>query len=200
MREAGFTLIEMLVTVALLALVAMLLFGGLRFGARAWDGAQAHGAGSEEVRLVQDTLRRELESAYPRYDASDTLHPQIDFAGEPDGVRFLSHAPQALQTAGYTHIALAEEPDGKDRQLTIHVGDGSSALLRHIAGVRFAYFDGASWSDDWRAAALPRLVRIRVVFRRGDARLWPDLIVAPQIAVDTGCIYDVSANRCAGRS
>ena len=38
-RNAGFTLVELLVAITLLALVSAALFGGLRFGARAWESA-----------------------------------------------------------------------------------------------------------------------------------------------------------------
>ena len=34
---AGFTLIELLVTLTLVGLISLVLFGGLRFGTRAWD-------------------------------------------------------------------------------------------------------------------------------------------------------------------
>ena len=63
--EAGFTLLELLVSMTLLALLAIAMFGSLRFGARAWDRSEAHGAGMEQVRLVQQLLRRDLEQAYP---------------------------------------------------------------------------------------------------------------------------------------
>ena len=35
--EAGFTLIELLVALTLLGLISVVLFGGLRFGTRAWE-------------------------------------------------------------------------------------------------------------------------------------------------------------------
>jgi general secretion pathway protein J len=197
MKEAGFTLIEMLVTMVLLSLIAVLLFGGLRFGVRAWDGAAAHGAGMEELHVAQQMLRHEIEAAYPRYDAA---HSAVAFDGDETHMRFLAPAPQALDTQGRVSVALAAEPDGKDEQLALEAGDTSSALLRHAAAIRFAYFDGGRWSDSWQGAnALPTLVRIRVSFKPGDGRLWPDLIVAPQIATDAGCVYDASTRHCTGR-
>ncbi len=36
-RQAGFTLVELLVAMTLLAFLSITLFGGLRFGARSWE-------------------------------------------------------------------------------------------------------------------------------------------------------------------
>jgi general secretion pathway protein J len=46
---------------------------------------------------------------------------------------------------------------------------------------------------------LPKLIRIRVSFKPRDGRIWPDLIVAPHIDADSGCVYDPSIRHCAGR-
>ncbi|HWD28595.1 MAG TPA: prepilin-type N-terminal cleavage/methylation domain-containing protein [Rhizomicrobium sp.] len=198
MREAGFTLIEILVTLALLSLLAVLLFGGLRFGVRAWDGAQAHGAGMEELHVVQDRLRHEIEAAYPGYDASDPLHPRIDFSGGEAHMDFLAPAPQALDTPGRIRTVLSVARDGNDARLDMEAGDAASALLRHAASIRFAYSDGDRWTDSWNGT-LPKLIRIRVSFKPRDGRIWPDLIVAPHIDADSGCVYDPSIRHCAGR-
>jgi len=46
---------------------------------------------------------------------------------------------------------------------------------------------------------LPRLVRVKIEFPDGDARFWPELLVAPRIDVDVGCVYDALTKRCRGR-
>ncbi|MEI9997328.1 MAG: prepilin-type N-terminal cleavage/methylation domain-containing protein [Rhizomicrobium sp.] len=203
--EAGFTLIELLVTITLLSLLVLVLFGGLQFGVRAWDGAQAHGEGMDELRLVQDILRREIEQAYPRYDAADPLHPVLDFEGDESRVAFIGPVPQAAgDSAARVLVTIAGEPDGGMLQLVLHAApDGaawSAPLLRNVAALRFSYFDGVRWSASWRdAKTLPRLVRLQVAFRKGDRRVWPDLVVAPRIDVDSACVYDYAAQRCEGR-
>lgn len=201
-REAGFTLIEMLVTVTLLSLVVLVLFGGLRFGVRAWDGAQAHGEGMDELRVVQGVLRREIEGAYPRRDMSDPSHPVLDFAGGADRMRFVGPVPLAAGGGTRETITLAGAPDGKARQLTLEAGGAApAALLRNVAHVQFSYFDAKRWTDTWTdTQALPRLVRLRIAFRPGDRRQWPDLIVAPHIETDSTCIYDPATRACRGRS
>lgn len=207
--EAGFTLIELLVTTTLLSLVLLLLFGGLRFGVRAWDGAQAHGVRMDELRVVQDLLRREIEQAYPYYDVADPIRPRVDFQGAEDRLTFLAPAPQATDPSGRARITIFGERRGSDMLLAMQAepelgasrnGAWSAPLLRHVAAVRFSYFGADGWSTNWtKAGAMPSLVRVHVEFRPGDGRLWPDLIVAPQIGADAGCIYDYPTKRCQGR-
>ncbi|HEY2069246.1 MAG TPA: prepilin-type N-terminal cleavage/methylation domain-containing protein [Rhizomicrobium sp.] len=196
----GFTLLELLVTITLLSLLSLLLFGGLRLGTRAWDGAQAYGAGTDEVRVVQALLRRELEAAYPSVTASDPLHPVVEFDGNVHQMTFLAPPPQALHENGRERITLSAGPGS----LTIHAtpelasnrqGDWSTVILRNVASVHFSYFGDGAWRGSWtNAQALPSLVRVQVKF--ADNRAWPDLIVAPHIEEDASCIFDPVTKKC----
>jgi general secretion pathway protein J len=206
----GFTLVELLVTMTLLSLLLVVLFGGLRFGVRAWDGAQAHGVRTDELRVVQDLLRREIEQAYPATDASDPLHPVIDFHATSDSMTFLAPTPQAAASAGRARITLLTERSGGQLQLVMRAtpelatgdeGAWSAPLLRNIASAQFSFFNGSIWRSDWsEATTMPALIRIHMTFRPRDGRLWPDLVVAPRIAFDAGCLYDPGTHHCQGRS
>ena len=48
----GFTLIELIIALALIALITLLLFSGLRLGARAWDGVDALSERHAELRTA----------------------------------------------------------------------------------------------------------------------------------------------------
>jgi general secretion pathway protein J len=65
--DAGFTLVELLATIALLSLLSMLLVGSLRFGLKAWDRGITHSDRIEHVMLTQDFLQRDVEDAYPYF-------------------------------------------------------------------------------------------------------------------------------------
>jgi general secretion pathway protein J len=209
-NEHGFTLVELLVTLTLLSLLVLLLFGGLRFGVRAWDGAQAHSEGADEMRVVQTLLRNEIEQAYPSYDMTDPLHPVVNFVGDGDFLTFLAPAPDAAGSAGRSWITLTAAHDGSDRQLVIRAvpelavsqrAGWSSAILDHVSAIRFSYFGDGGWSASWHGAkTMPHLVRVHVEFTAGDRRVWPDLIVAPRIETDAACAVPNGARGCQDRS
>ena len=56
--DTGFTLVELLVATSVLALLSVVLFGGMRFGARAWEAGEASIERTGEVEAAQDLLRR----------------------------------------------------------------------------------------------------------------------------------------------
>jgi prepilin-type N-terminal cleavage/methylation domain-containing protein len=91
--EAGFTLVELLVALALFSLLCTLLFGNVRFGMRAWQYGAAHAEQVDHTMVVQGVLRRLIEEAYPIFLAGDPTHPHVDFNGKQPSLEFLSSAP-----------------------------------------------------------------------------------------------------------
>lgn len=89
----------------------------------------------------------------------------------PDGI-------QAQRPVGNT------APEGAQRLQ----GGGEVLVIDRIAGAQFSYFGGSEegsrprWRDRWQdEAKTPLLVRLQVSFPPGDRRLWPELVVAPQL-------------------
>ncbi len=214
--QAGFTLLELLIAMTLLGLLTTLLFGGLKFGAHAWERGEAHGTGAEEVRVVQQLLRRELGESYPLFIA-DPQHPHVTFDGEAQSLTFLAPAMQSLGVAGRASITLRAVAGGDGTRLVISArpelafgngaaAAGTEALIGGLTALSFSYYgaerasDLPRWHERWSdQPALPKLIRVAASFATGDARNWPDLIVAPRIDVDLGCGYDPLTKSCRGR-
>ena len=202
-REAGFTLLELLVAFTLLAMLLALLAGGLRFGATAWQKGVGKIDAVTEVGLVQQLVRRLLSEALPLRPFVEQDPPSIAFSGDGDRVTFLGFASAQAIPGGVYQIGLAIEGDRGDRNLVMSwrrlVFEGRdfapwdenqrSVLMAGIDSGAFAYFgpDGAdranpSWRDSWKdLSALPVRVRLRLVFPAGDMRNWPTLVVAPRV-------------------
>ena len=62
-REAGFTLMELMVALALVALMTTLVYGGLHLGIRSWDSLDQHVAETNDFRFARGLLQRLLLEA-----------------------------------------------------------------------------------------------------------------------------------------
>ncbi len=214
--EAGFTLVELLVGLALFSLLATLLFDNVRFGLQAWQLGSAHAEQFEHDLTAQDLLRRLIGNVYPMF-VLDGGSQQLDFEGGKDAVSFLGNAPVVASGGGRFRykIFVERQQDRKDLimnaapELASNQGTAMTrrtVLLSDIDRVEFSYFGegtaerGLQWQDGWiQRIDMPRLVRIRVAFHSADARAWPELLIAPRITADVSCVYDPGTMRCRGR-
>ncbi len=204
--QAGFTLVELLIAMTLLALIVAALFGGLRLGARAWEAGAQRNSDLARLEVVQGLLRRQLSRAYPIALTGSERGRRIVFEGDPAAVMFVAPAPAQIGLGGLylMNLAVAEDEGNKrlvltwqlsgaeEERLTESPGAETRVLIDRIAGIELSYFgppdgrDEPRWFDRWDdAARLPSLVRIRVEFPAGDRRYWPELIVAPMLRRDT---------------
>jgi len=214
--EAGFTLVELLVGLALFSLLATLLFDNVRFGVKAWQLGSAHAEQFEHDLVAQDLLRRLIGNVYPML-VQDGVNQRLDFEGDKEAVSFLGQAPVVASGGGRFRYKLQVERQHDRTDLVMSAAPELASLqgtamarrtvlLSDIDGAEFSYFgDGEAgqtlqWQDSWRQrVAMPRLMRLRVAFRAKDARAWPDLLIAPRITADVGCVYDPMTRRCRGR-
>ncbi|HWA31581.1 MAG TPA: prepilin-type N-terminal cleavage/methylation domain-containing protein [Rhizomicrobium sp.] len=204
-RDEGFTLVELLVSMTVLALLLVLLFGGLRFGTRAWERSDTTANAVEDVRSVQGLLRTALERACPRRIAvAAPAVPVVDFTGTPNAMSFLAPQPRAFGEASCARSNLSAKPGpGGVRLAFSFVGaDGhphTRTLFDHLQDVAFAYRGAGGWQDAWSGrAGLPTLVRIRLRFPDGDAHVWPELYVTPRISAENDCAYSPALKTCQG--
>jgi len=214
--EAGFTLVELLVGLALFSMLATLLFDNVRFGIKSWQLGSAHAEQFEHDLITQDLLRRLIGNVYPML-VVDGATQRLDFEGDKEAVSFLGDAPVVTNAGGRFRYKVLVERQRDRTDLVMSAApelanpQGAAlarrtVLLSDIDQAEFSYFgDGEAeqalqWQDSWRQRVnMPRLMRIRVAFRSADARTWPDLLIALRITADVGCVYDPMTRRCRGR-
>jgi general secretion pathway protein J len=201
----GFTLVELLVSLAIFALISILIFGGFRFGLRTWENGTDRIDRMSQIGMVQDLLRRELAVAtLPRRERRDGRERESAiFVGAQASIRFVGMLPIHNNGSQYYTIDVRTYPSREHRALflswqsygpdTAGVVEGrqgeTDLLLDQVAGVEFSYFGQfdrnrpAGWVSEWvDPRNLPQLVRVRVIFPPEDLRSWPDLIVAPRLS------------------
>lgn len=205
-RMRGFTLLELLVAMTLLGLVMTMAFGGLRFGTRVWEAGEVHL--DQRARLIgaQRVMRDMLGRLHPGKSDESADDDKQAVTGSSASIRFIALVHRFPETAGFHRVEIAldhtaDRPDLVIRHSLLDEVDGAATtwqagdaddrataiLVEGVSAVAFRYFgrrtgdDEPAWYNDWQDTALPNLIRIDVSFEEGDARVWPELTVAPQL-------------------
>jgi general secretion pathway protein J len=215
--QRGFTLVEMLIALVLMALVAGVLFGSLRLAGRSWEVGEQRLEDGANARAAQQFLRAHLAQQYPLRMRRDAERP-LFFAGERDSIRFASVLPDRVVAGGTLLLRVSLIRDGQRSDLVLEraIPDGPvtpdfafdraerSILAADVEKVRIAYFGQESdteeprWLDRWSdAQRMPRLIRLDIDPRRGAP--WPSLVVEPRLSLEAGCRnWNPAVRRCLG--
>jgi general secretion pathway protein J len=222
MRPRGFTLIELMVALALFAILAGILFGSLRLAGRSADAGEEKAQASSGMRLASDYLREQLTSQHPQRMRKMLEFP-ILFGGTQAEVRYTATLPGRVGVGGmwYYKLSVLNVPGKQFPALVLErvmpdldglslpsFGDAErSVLADDIKSVKISYYGrdrGASldqastWRNTWDdTQLLPVLVQIEVAPRMGDP--WPPIVVAPRAAPEAGCrAWDTIRVQCVG--
>lgn len=191
--EQGLTLIELLLSLAILAMLTGFLAGGLSMARRAFATDRASEIGGETSAAVQ-TMAALVGSALPlRFDGAGPRDP-IGFDGRQEGLSFIGLSEGRSLRGGPHRIVLRRS--GRDIVADFVALTGSRpkespetpptrvVVLSGVRDLRIGYFGTTdpkvkpAWRAEWiRADRLPDLVSIRIEFE-DERRNEPAAIVA----------------------
>lgn len=202
--EAGFTLLEAIVTLVIVSMLVTVLMNAL---------SQSLSLRTRMLRVQGESRQMLLQEAWFRDSVSGAQPPtrrnEADgFEGDAGGVRLMSAAP--LADAGSARIEWRLGPDA-DRGIALHYLDPASGDLVVVPGplrdAAFSYLgeDGGDWVSEWRSTTpkdasrltekgsgtLPRLVRFQATTATGRRLHWlvylpADLRASDRVEMDEG--------------
>ncbi len=203
-KQAGFTLLEVIVVFTLLAMIMAMIFSGIDSGRRMVAKGEAKITAINEIRVVQNILRHQISRAMPiAVDMTDEGE-MIKFIGEPRRMTFVSQMPGYLGSGG-PHIQQLELVDDRNglvllyrHGLVSNYDDEDEyspfeeaepmVLLENIADGGFEYIelDEEREPTDWltemeQGMDLPLMVRMDLTMNDQAKQAWPALQVALQI-------------------
>jgi general secretion pathway protein J len=217
-RARGFTLIELMVALLLMAGIASILYGSLALASQSWDRGEAKAEQASDMRAALTYLRTQLSEQYPQR-IWKTPEVPLMFAGEHEELRYAAVLPERVAGGGVYYFRLAvvrtEEksqlvqertiPDPASLQAPEFADAERSVLADNIAELRLGYFGrdpnsadavAPTWRDRWEdPQRLPLLVRLDVKPVKGAP--WPTLVVEPRRSPEAGCVgWDQAGGRC----
>jgi general secretion pathway protein J len=196
-RQAGFTLLEILVALVVFGFLFVGLNQGTRTGFALWNSQNRRIGETEELDAIARVLRN-LLTGIPILPISANDTPQaIGITGQADRLAFVGDLPTGLGATRLADITLEARAGRLLLSWAPHRHDpaGASAaapteteLTRGVDRLEFAYLgvdapgQPPGWHAQWDRPELPLLIRVRLRLAKGDHRRWPDLIAAPQLA------------------
>src|SRR5439155_5081227 len=92
-RRRGFTLIEVVIALTIVATLLVVMFAGLRVGLAAWQRGEARAEICDRTPGLAQILTPTLNAAYPYQRPSTVREPaRLLFGGEAEGVAFVTAA------------------------------------------------------------------------------------------------------------
>ncbi len=193
--ERGFTLIELVLALSIVAVMVTILFGALRVGLRAWQRGEERAETLQHMRSLTQLLEQALAGAYTFLGQSDKdTPPQVLFKGETDRLSFVTIAPPMPLPGSIAFTAVSLSMDGGAapalaiREKALPNFDPFEAVPPSVVdpavtAVRFRYLRdaGGSWEDTWdgeQERALPRAVELTLtVMVNGRVEVEPPMTV-----------------------
>lgn len=216
--QGGFTLIEMVLAMVLLAAMLGMAWSGFSFALRAWEAGDTHGHRTSDLRLAESFLRREITEIFPmRW--KDPMQLRFAFDGERERLRFVSARPPGITAPGLALVGLDLEsagegtvnlvmrrapPDDEAKDFVPLDAAEPTVLIGGLRSAEFSYFGSDNdvneprWSDDWpHEGRMPLAIRVRLT--GADGVPMPDLVARVMLAEEAGCLENTFQRICRPR-
>ncbi len=193
-QQRGFTLLELMVALTLVALLAAILYGAFYLGHRATEKMEPQLAKNQTLRSIRDLLGGYIRSAYPY--RTTPQQPFVLFSGERDQLTFVSTLSMGMGGRGLSKISFYWKQSVDEGSIFVLEeelpvwGTGQRrafVLWTGVEELNFEYLDSRSREESWvsswdgeRQTILPRAVRVGLKDQGGEEGKWMfPIIVSP---------------------
>jgi general secretion pathway protein J len=188
----GFTLVELLIAMALIGMILVIVFSGLRLSTRSWEAAEQKLQEIEKVRVVENLFRRQIHEARLLFYNDPDAGRALNFTGTSQTMQFVAPLLARIGLGGLYWITFEVVNSGGEARLLMtwrpyRPGEQSlltqepEVVLEGMEEIAFSYFgieageEMPLWHYDWTSLEQPpQLVRLSV---RAQDRVWPDVLV-----------------------
>ena len=217
--QRGFTLIELIAAITLLAVLTTILMGTVRGAERSTSAANDAVERTEQYARTQAFLREHISGVLPMRWRREVGQP-LKFSGAQTSLTYFAPVTSQIAEGGVMWWQLAIAKSQQKSQLVLRrrpsdpeektVPDLSSAeqpivLADNIEALSISYFDAGddplnnpdsgNWVNSWdENSRMPSIIAVRVTETGG--KRWPDLYVPVKLSQALGCNFDYQRQRC----
>lgn len=176
--DRGFTMVELLIALAIVAALLAVAFGGLRVGLAAWQQGETRAEAHQHVRGVTLTLAHALTGIHP-YQGSlgEAPEPVLMFEGSENRVAFVTRTPAFPFHVPIAFVAVVMSiEEGDERGLVVRQRalpnpkpfTDAAVALRDPSVTRLALRyrnESGEWKTSWDVETdkgLPRAIQMTV--------------------------------------
>jgi len=196
---SGFTLLELMLSLAILGIVLLIIFGALRIGTRAWEKGEKDVAVHQRQRAVLSLLSQQIASAciYEIKMGDDSFY----FKGSENTMEFVSRSPivpgaltgvvfakytvQEGDAQGKKKLGLYEKDAGFLKEEDLESNEDFLTLISGLEALRFEYLNGGDdgvepqWQTVWDPSEKTGLpLAVKIVLKQ-DSETAPINLVVP---------------------
>jgi general secretion pathway protein J len=203
-NQQAFTLLELIVSMTIIAVILVIIFGAFRIGIRAWEKGEKGIEKQQRYRIVLDLIHRQLTSiTYKKVRIDDT--DQLLLKGDAKSFEFTSHFPLKPENKfgivyGKYMVSEAQKENEKlivyeknmvllDKDFKFNNIDMNDffELIPDAKNISFEYLkppqegleEEAKWDDEWNPEndqGFPLAIKLIVVDEPGAT---PLVVIAP---------------------
>ncbi len=171
--KSGFTLLELIISIAILSMVILLISSGYRLALDSWEKGENETAATQRLRILSTLLSQQLKSAYPYRMKIDNKNVVV-FTGDAGSVMFATALTDSsyggFKWVKYSYdngTLLYKEGLLPDKKLIEKISGDEEIIDTDLGEVKFSYFSAeqGEWKESWDFGAdLPAAVRVRISY------------------------------------
>ncbi len=176
LRSKGFTLLELMISITMIAIIAAIVFAAMRLGFRSVEGGEKKIESLERTRTSITIVESQIQSQIPLTADTDKGRTFI-FTGSKEFLQFPTNYSIWGGEKGYVTVTYSVET-GDNRRQSLRAsetivgleGTRETMLFKDLDAINFEYFykgptdEEGKWVDEWEDVTMtPEKVRLHVV-------------------------------------
>ena len=165
----GFTLVEILIALAILAIIVTSTFTIFQSASKSWQKGETRSERYQNARNAIHKISTEISQAVIN------SNPLCEFTGDKNKASFVSFISTDSGVFELSEIEFwLDEPKRLlmrnydiDPDFDFTTYDRSDILSENVSNLEFSYFDGTTWTDTWNSdqvlgIGLPKAVKVKI--------------------------------------